>query len=47
MISAIGEVLATYGLPGAIALVGLYMLLRSEFVFRYPARTERRGKDNR
>jgi hypothetical protein len=37
-LSAISETLANIGAPGALIVFGLYILLRGEFVFRYPAR---------
>ena len=44
--SSIIEAVVSLGLPGALMAIGLFMLLRGEFVFRYPARrsTERTKK---
>lgn len=41
----IAGALLNLGLPGALIAIGLYVLLRGEFVFRYPARRVGRSQD--
>lgn len=35
------DILVSVGVQGTLAAVGLYVLLRGEVVFRYPARRDR------
>jgi hypothetical protein len=43
----VSEILDTLnlGFPGALAAIGLYVFLRGEFVFRYPARKANRSDE--
>ena len=43
-VTEIVDALFSLGLPSVLAAIGLYVLLRGELVFRYPARNQR-GQD--
>lgn len=46
-ISTLASIAADYGIPFTASVVLLYILVRGEFVFRYPGRQRRRATGRR